>query len=81
MPRSFAPKALSSTGKSKLLPGHPRRDGSNTDRANCACCDDSFENLGLFAAAVVAANVAKVPNSELNTLTTTYLISRAIFNL
>lgn len=44
-------------------------------------CVDRFENLGLFAAAVVAANVAKVPNSELNTLTATYLASRALFNL
>ncbi|KAI3480882.1 hypothetical protein L1887_56956 [Cichorium endivia] len=38
-------------------------------------------NLGLFAAAVVAGNVAKVPNSELNTLTAFYLASRVVFNL
>ncbi|ETS63652.1 hypothetical protein PaG_01954 [Moesziomyces aphidis] len=42
---------------------------------------NGFENLGLFAAAVVAANVAKVPNSELNTLTAFYLASRVVFNL
>ena len=42
---------------------------------------NGFENLGLFAAAVVAANIAKVPNHQLNQLTAAYLVSRALFNL
>ncbi|SPC65480.1 uncharacterized protein UHOD_00637 [Ustilago sp. UG-2017b] len=42
---------------------------------------NGFENLGWFAAAVVAANVARVPNGQLNQLTAGYLLSRAIFNL
>lgn len=41
----------------------------------------SFENLGLFAAAVVAANYAGVPNGELNTLTGAYIGSRVLYNL
>lgn len=40
-----------------------------------------FETIGLFAAGVVAANMAKVPNHQLNQLTAGYLISRAVFNL
>lgn len=42
---------------------------------------NGFENLGLFAAAVVAANIAKVPNHQLNQLTAAYLATRALFNL
>lgn len=42
---------------------------------------NSFENIGLFAAAVVAANYAGVPNGELNTLTGAYLGSRVLYNL
>ncbi|TKY90636.1 hypothetical protein EX895_000634 [Sporisorium graminicola] len=42
---------------------------------------NGFETLGLFAAAVVAANVANVPNHQLNQLTAGYLASRALFNL
>jgi len=41
----------------------------------------SFENLALFAAAVVAANAAGVPAHQLNQLTGGYLISRVLFNL
>lgn len=40
-----------------------------------------FETIGLYAAGVVAANVAGVPSSELNKLTGGYLASRALFNL
>lgn len=42
---------------------------------------NGFETLGLFAAAVVAANTAKVPSHQLNQLTSGYLASRALFNL
>lgn len=42
---------------------------------------NAFETLGLFAAALVAANMAKVPNHQLNQLSAGYLASRAVFNL
>ncbi|KAL6711898.1 hypothetical protein ACN47E_002941 [Coniothyrium glycines] len=41
---------------------------------------NGFENLGLFAAAVVIGNVAKLPNSTLNTLSAAYLASRVVYN-
>ncbi|KAF2028658.1 hypothetical protein EK21DRAFT_113672 [Setomelanomma holmii] len=41
---------------------------------------NGFENIGLFAAAVVIGNVAKLPNSTLNTLSAAYLASRVVYN-
>ncbi|KAF1363320.1 hypothetical protein EJ07DRAFT_163193 [Lizonia empirigonia] len=41
---------------------------------------NGFENLGLFAAAVVIGNVAKLDNSTLNTLSAAYLASRVAYN-
>ncbi|KAJ4336776.1 hypothetical protein N0V87_005169 [Didymella glomerata] len=41
---------------------------------------NGFENLGLFAAAVVIGNVAKLPNETLNTLSVAYLASRVAYN-
>lgn len=41
---------------------------------------NGFENLGLFAAAVVIGNVAKLDNSLLNTLSFAYLASRVAYN-
>ncbi|KAF1930021.1 uncharacterized protein M421DRAFT_419051 [Didymella exigua CBS 183.55] len=41
---------------------------------------NGFENLGLFAAAVVIGNVAKLPNETLNTLSAAYLASRVAYN-
>ncbi|KAF9700071.1 hypothetical protein EKO04_001286 [Ascochyta lentis] len=41
---------------------------------------NGFENLGLFAAAVVIGNVAKLDNSTLNTLAAAYLASRVAYN-
>ncbi|KAJ4404751.1 hypothetical protein N0V91_005701 [Didymella pomorum] len=41
---------------------------------------NGFENLGLFAAAVVIGNVAKLPNETLNTLSAAYLASRIAYN-
>ncbi|APA12774.1 predicted protein [Sclerotinia sclerotiorum 1980 UF-70] len=41
---------------------------------------NGFENIGFFAAAVVAGNVAGLSNSTLNTLSGGYLISRAVYN-
>ncbi|SNX81725.1 uncharacterized protein MEPE_00430 [Melanopsichium pennsylvanicum] len=42
---------------------------------------NGFENLGLFASAVVAANMTGVPNHQLNRLSIGYLASRVLFNL
>jgi uncharacterized MAPEG superfamily protein len=42
---------------------------------------NGFENLGLFAAAVLAGNVAKLDNKTLNWLTLGYLGSRVAYNL
>ena len=42
---------------------------------------NGFENIGLFAAAVVIGNVAKLDNSTLNTLSGAYLASRVVYNL
>ncbi|TGO08755.1 hypothetical protein BTUL_0193g00070 [Botrytis tulipae] len=42
---------------------------------------NGYENIGLFASAVVAGNVAGLSHSTLNTLTGGYLISRAVYNL
>ncbi|KAF3048517.1 hypothetical protein E8E11_005482 [Didymella keratinophila] len=41
---------------------------------------NGFENLGLFAAAVVIGNVAKLPNETLNALSVGYLASRVAYN-
>ncbi len=46
-----------------------------------AAQQNGFENLGLFAAAVVAANVANVDNWWLNVLSMGYLASRAVYNV
>jgi uncharacterized MAPEG superfamily protein len=42
---------------------------------------NGFENLGLFAAAVTAGNVAGLAPKTLNMLTGTYLLSRVVYNL
>ncbi|SJX60456.1 uncharacterized protein SRS1_11769 [Sporisorium reilianum f. sp. reilianum] len=42
---------------------------------------NGFETLGLYAAGIVAANVAGVPSSQLNQLSIGYLASRILFNL
>ncbi|KAF2840897.1 hypothetical protein M501DRAFT_1010091 [Patellaria atrata CBS 101060] len=41
---------------------------------------NGFENLGLYAAAVVAANIAGVDNKWLNILSGTYIASRYAYN-
>ncbi|CZT14781.1 uncharacterized protein RCC_00735 [Ramularia collo-cygni] len=41
---------------------------------------NGFENLGLFAAAVVIGNVAKLDNWTLNALSGGYLASRVVYN-
>ncbi|KAM3417022.1 hypothetical protein BST61_g8605 [Cercospora zeina] len=42
---------------------------------------NGFENLGLFAAAVVAGNVVGLDNSTMNALSGAYLLSRVAYNL
>lgn len=42
---------------------------------------NGYENVGFFAAAVVAANVTKVDLWWTNTMTITYLVSRVIYNI
>jgi len=42
---------------------------------------NGFENLGFFAAGVVAANLAKVDPWWVNVLSAGYLSSRALFNI
>lgn len=41
--------------------------------------DNGFETIGLYAAAVVAANAAKIDTELLNLLTLGYIASRVIF--
>jgi hypothetical protein len=41
---------------------------------------NGFENIGLFAAAVVAGNIAKLDNRTLNMLSGTYVASRLLYN-
>ncbi|TGO24625.1 hypothetical protein BPAE_0098g00140 [Botrytis paeoniae] len=45
-----------------------------------AAASNGYENIGFFASAVVAGNVAGLSHSTLNTLTGAYLISRAVYN-
>ena len=42
---------------------------------------NGFENLPLFAAAVIAANYAKLPTETINNSVAFYLGSRVIYNL
>lgn len=46
-----------------------------------AAQQNGFENIGLFAAAIVAGNIAKLPVSTLNTSALFYLASRAVYTL
>jgi uncharacterized MAPEG superfamily protein len=45
-----------------------------------AASSNGFETLGFYAAAVVAANLARVPTSTVNNLTLGYLASRFAYN-
>jgi uncharacterized MAPEG superfamily protein len=42
---------------------------------------NGFENLGLFATAVLAGNLAGLPAQTLNTLSGGYCLSRIVYNL
>jgi uncharacterized MAPEG superfamily protein len=41
---------------------------------------NGFENIGLFAAAVIAGNIAGLPAETLNTLSGGYILSRIVYN-
>jgi len=42
---------------------------------------NGFENLALFASAVVAGNLAGIPPATLNKLCGGYLVSRVVYNV
>ena len=42
---------------------------------------NGFENISLFAAAVVAGNMARLSTSYLNGLSIAYVVSRAVYNV
>nr|KAK3302251.1 hypothetical protein B0T15DRAFT_298216 [Chaetomium strumarium] len=45
-----------------------------------AATANGYETLGLYAAAVVAGNAARVPGEQMTRLTLAYLASRAVYN-
>ncbi|CAO1628923.1 unnamed protein product [Jaminaea pallidilutea] len=46
-----------------------------------AASQNGFENLAWASAAIVAANLAKLPAKDINTLAVGYLLSRVLYNL
>ena len=46
-----------------------------------AAQQNGFENIGLYAAAIVVANAARLPVSTVNTASAVYLTSRVVYNL
>lgn len=46
-----------------------------------AAQQNGFENLGLYAAAIVAGHIAKLPSGQLNSLALGYVASRVLFNI
>jgi len=57
---------------------HPSQIKNRILRAKAASTN-SFETLGLYAAAVVAGNLVQVDKDTLNYLTALYIISRALY--
>jgi uncharacterized MAPEG superfamily protein len=45
-----------------------------------AACANGLETIGIYAAGVVAANVAGVPKDTLNVMTLGYVASRVVYN-
>ena len=72
LPRALAARATADT---TLTTGERDR----IVRAEAAQ-DNGLENVGFFAAAVVAGNVAGVSKVVLNSLSIAYLVSRALYN-
>ncbi|KAK4157095.1 hypothetical protein C8A00DRAFT_12041 [Chaetomidium leptoderma] len=73
--------------------GHPRKTeehcakDTSMDKATVrrisrakAAASNGFETLGLYAAAVVAGNVAGVATERMNQLTLAYVVSRVAYN-
>ncbi|TGO77302.1 hypothetical protein BELL_0114g00190 [Botrytis elliptica] len=81
-PRDF-PKSLEADQRLDKAACSPSRYFSlkknQISRAHAAGAN-GYENVGLFASAVVAGNVAGLSHSTLNTLTGGYLISRVVYN-
>ncbi|KAB8297771.1 hypothetical protein EYC80_001572 [Monilinia laxa] len=71
-PRDFLKRLESDQGIDKAKKNRVRR--AHAAGAN------GYENVGLFASAVVAGNVAGISHSTLNALTGGYLISRVVYN-
>ena len=72
------PRAISST-----LASDQTLDQGTKNRIQRAegAQQNGMENIGLFAAAVVAGNVAGLSNGTLNALSGGYLASRVVYNL
>jgi len=94
LPRAYATTLYNNSSSQKFDTRNPRAlkeklaaDQSLTQatkdrimRAEAAQ-QNGFENVGLFAAAVVAGNVAGVDNWWLNTLSGVYVASRVLYNV
>jgi uncharacterized MAPEG superfamily protein len=57
----------------------PKKTLRRISRAKAATAN-GFETLGLYAASVVAGNVAGVSTARLNKLTLAYVLSRVVYN-
>ncbi|KAL7422014.1 hypothetical protein Q5752_003787 [Cryptotrichosporon argae] len=73
---SFPRRSIAGVKDAKLSPATQDRY-LRAEAAN----DNGFVNLPLFAAAVVAGNLARLPARALNTAAGIYLVSRAAYNL
>lgn len=81
-----SPKKFDNTNPRTLVPSLDKNQALDTTTKQTiiraeAAQQNGFENIGLFAAAVVAANVAKVDSWWINVLSGGYLVSRAAYNL
>lgn len=67
----------------KIVTDNQTIDSATKDRIIRAesAQQNGFENVGLFAAAVVAGNMARLDNTWLNGLSVGYVISRVVYNL
>eukprot|EP01111_Echinosteliopsis_oligospora_P018371 TRINITY_DN838_c0_g1_i1.p1 TRINITY_DN838_c0_g1~~TRINITY_DN838_c0_g1_i1.p1 ORF type:complete len:167 (-),score=33.21 TRINITY_DN838_c0_g1_i1:57-536(-) len=68
---------LPSTKSNPLIPDQTKQKIARCESAAA----NGFENLPLFAAAVVASNVAKVPTRTTHLIVAGYLASRVIYNI
>ncbi|KAG0646340.1 hypothetical protein D0Z07_8421 [Hyphodiscus hymeniophilus] len=70
-------------GYTKCLDSDQTLDKSTKERIARAegAQQNGFENIGLFASAVVAGNLAGLPSATLNTLAGGYFLSRLVYNV